>query len=846
MPSHSSNDAPSTLAKVQGFVSRAGFFWRGGAISLAVVLGASLIVAFAVGDVYESESVVEFAESAVPQERPNEARPETPEEQLRRALTDPAAIEQLTRELAGEPLEGLALQKAIETTGRSIRVGPRGERRFAIAFRAPSAGAAQRGSDWLAQAAMNAIEVRGEPQSEEAQKRVKALEDRTKELAAFVAEHPEVALIPPPSATSGGAPGSSPPPADSALIVLQQQRGRLEWRIAEAEKREASGAANPYDNATDRASLQRMLAQVKAAIAARQAVALRAGAEASAAGRVPSPPPKSAASAALQLEWQRLVERVVEAQLQAPAKREGIAQGGLLRIVQRASLPTRPLKPDKRLIALLGMAGGVWAGIIWAFARVALGHDAGEAWGDESESEGEGEEVSEEGREAETMADRPGWTSVDALDETALPEGTPASASPVTARDGGGWQLLGGGGAAGPPAARGKAGRFPKQLLETAPGVVDVSRVLAQTGALPNRIPPVQVVPIVGVGPHGEPLQAPANPPAEPTPGTYAFHRQEPPPPPPDGPSIPAVPPTMPLVTPAPAHPGPFRRTGVTQTFASPTPPPFRSPAWQPSPAAVPTPAPAPAAPQAPAPTPNYGLALRSKPPEDVLSLRDVPLGWSPHPSMMQTGSMNELLTLRDQLYRLAVNSCFVVGVTSGPDATTAKSTIAAQLASMVAGPGRARVLLIEANFDRPAVQRLMRIDMPFSQGFSEQMRRRMTPVSKKPWVLFRCAANLHVLAEGLVRSPGLLSSVQFGEAIAELRGYYDVIVADGPIAESTIDTVAFDALMDGIVLVGAVGSSPSKLLDDASRWFAHKQLMAVISADASAEERIEFGPQNK
>jgi Mrp family chromosome partitioning ATPase len=207
---------------------------------------------------------------------------------------------------------------------------------------------------------------------------------------------------------------------------------------------------------------------------------------------------------------------------------------------------------------------------------------------------------------------------------------------------------------------------------------------------------------------------------------------------------------------------------------------------------------------------------------------------------------MNELLTLRDQLYKLAATGGFVVGVTSGPDGIKDKSCIAAQLASVVAGPGRARVLLVEANFDRPAVHRLMRIDMPFSQGFSEQMRRRMTAAPRKPWVIFRCAQNLHVLAEGLVRSPGLLSSVQFGEAIAELRGYYDVIVADGPVAESTIDTVAFDALMDGVVLVGAVGSSPKALLDDATKWFAHKQLMAVISADASAEERIEFGPQSK
>jgi len=89
--------------------------------------------------------------------------------------------------------------------------------------------------------------------------------------------------------------------------VLQQQKATLEWRIADAEKKEVAGKSNPYDAPTDKAALQRMLAQVRAAIAARQAVALRAGAEAS--GAPPSTPaPKSSASAALQTEWQRLLE----------------------------------------------------------------------------------------------------------------------------------------------------------------------------------------------------------------------------------------------------------------------------------------------------------------------------------------------------------------------------------------------------------------------------------------------------------------------------------------------------------------------------------------------------------
>jgi len=202
---------------------------------------------------------------------------------------------------------------------------------------------------------------------------------------------------------------------------------------------------------------------------------------------------------------------------------------------------------------------------------------------------------------------------------------------------------------------------------------------------------------------------------------------------------------------------------------------------------------------------------------------------------------MNELITIRDQLYRLAGKGCFAVGVTSARNATSDKSCVAAQLASLLAAPGKARVLLLEANFDRPSVHRLMALEMSYAQGFSEQLRRRMTPRERAPWALVRCAPNFHVLGEGLVRSPGLLSTVQFGEALAEMRGSFDIIVADGPVAEGTIDTCAFDALIDGIVLVGAVGSAPANLLEELSKWFGKKQLAAVISADASAERRIEF-----
>jgi Mrp family chromosome partitioning ATPase len=679
---------------------------------------------------------------------------------------------------------------------------------------------------------MRTVAARNDPfGGEEASTHVKALEERTRDLAAFVAEHPDVALSPSaapaapsgsgtkPAASASGAKGAGPP-ADSAMVVLQQQRATLEWRLADAEKKE-TGGGNPYDSVTDRAALQRMIAQVRAAIAARQAVALRAGAESSAAasaGRTVPPLPKSPASTALQTEWQRLVEAVVDAQVQAPAKREGAAPSLGLRIVQRASLPTRPIKPDKKLIGLLGLAIGVWAGIIWAFARVLLKHDLRGVWAEDGDEVGDASPP-------EGPREEPGWRVEQALDQTALQSDVAhQSTPPVTAKAGTNSETLGGQGIAGlrpyaggsrPPGAG--PSRIPKDLMATAPGVVDVSRVLAQTGIAPDRIPP-HGVSIIEVARREEPVVS--NPERQANaarPGAYAFRGEG---------SVPPQP-----------NMSPMRATGVTQTFVSPSPA-----ARQASYAAAPGPAHHGAPP--PEQTPVYGLALRSKPPEDVFGLRDVPHGWSPDPSMLQSGSMKELLTLRDQLYRLAVNGCFIVGVTSARGATSDKSCVAAQLASVLAAPGKARVLLMEADFDRPAVHRLMHIDVPFSQGFSEQMRRRMTAGSRVPWTLVRCAPNLHVLAEGLVRSPGLLSSVQFGEALSELRAYYDVIVADGPIAGGTVDTCAFDALMDGIVVVGAVGSAPSKLLDEASKWFGRKQLMAVISADASAEQRIEFGSQ--
>jgi Mrp family chromosome partitioning ATPase len=225
-----------------------------------------------------------------------------------------------------------------------------------------------------------------------------------------------------------------------------------------------------------------------------------------------------------------------------------------------------------------------------------------------------------------------------------------------------------------------------------------------------------------------------------------------------------------------------------------------------------------------------YSSRTRSEPPAASSIVCDVPKGWSPHPSLIESENSDELAALRDQLYRLATRDCFVVGVSSGSEMVAYKSGVAGRLAWMLAQPGHARILLMEGDFDHPIVHRLMRIDMPIASGFSEQMRRRMNGSPPGPWTIVRCAPNLYVLAEGLVRAPGLLPTVHFADSVNELRRAYDLIVIDAPAGGMSVDMRAIDAVTDGVVLAGE-----ADLLDRASSWFGRKQLMAVVSAGPSA-----------
>jgi hypothetical protein len=186
-----------------------------------------------------------------------------------------------------------------------------------------------------------------------------------------------------------------------------------------------------------------------------------------------------------------------------------------------------------------------------------------------------------------------------------------------------------------------------------------------------------------------------------------------------------------------------------------------------------------------------------------------------------------ELQELCYELLESSANGCFIVRVSSPPASKRIKTQLAVQLAWTLAAPGRARVLLVEGDFDEPALHDVLRLKPPPFEGFSQQLNRRMlagaTPL---PWTVLRCAPGLNALVEGRVRTPGLLDSSAFALALEEQRQHYDIIIADGPPMNGSDGRCSMDGLTDGVV-VAVAASEPNfgeHMFDDERLWILHTQ----------------------
>ncbi len=699
-------------------------------------------------------------------------------EKLRSALVEPAERGTWTQSLGVDA----ASAETAERLRKALRIFPDGALSYAVEFRWRKPVEVEQTTNAAAQrVAERAATVLGIPP--EPVKRESELERRTRELAEFVAAHPELALDAPRPEASGQQPN------DVAYETLKRERYRLERAIADAERRPKTDSDNPYvDPAPKADELRSRLVHVRSALAAYEG----------------SSKPKKAAptpvAPQLQSEWQKKLQALADARKNADKEPPGeqLQPGLTARVTTVAPLPTRPEKPNRPLI--LGVGGLVTLGLgglltAMAFLRI---------------------------------------TSRTSPSPRAAPILTP-QAPPPPGVD---------------PAAAGPA-LDPVQRQSSRPppgaGAYAVSVNKPDSDPPPPDLVPVNALQRSKSPPPAAPYPAPQQqvlPPPAPVPDAAAFgqipwmgQRAEAAPQQPaaavanrsNGAPAPAQqqtarrrPPMKRTTTlihgsliqpdglPPPAEQEPLNHPQVIETEAE-----VVDSGRAPRPAAAAAPSPA--------------RANQSGP-----GVMVAPVGayWTAAVARSMAGWV---IGLRSELTKLALERslgrCFVVMVSCGQGGQKTKSGAVAQLALALAESGGPRLLLMEGDFDRPAVHQLMGVEMPRSAGFSQQMHNHIHGHAAGGWVVVECLPTLHVLAEGRVRSPGLLHSFQFETAVNDLRRHYELIVIDGPPLSANTDMRALEAVVDGIIVVQSPGGREPSAVERA--LFGPKLLKIVIADEA-------------
>jgi Mrp family chromosome partitioning ATPase len=160
--------------------------------------------------------------------------------------------------------------------------------------------------------------------------------------------------------------------------------------------------------------------------------------------------------------------------------------------------------------------------------------------------------------------------------------------------------------------------------------------------------------------------------------------------------------------------------------------------------------------------------------------------------------------------HRLAAHGRARTLLVTSPDGGDEKGWCAANLAFALAEAGRARVLLLEADFHQPSLSRLLGFDPPLCIG------RQLKAHRSRPdhaWVVVETAVpSLHVAAI----APGSDARPDFDAALALVfaefqHAGYDYVVVDGPPILGHADANLIEESVDGILLALSAGTSRAR-----------------------------------
>jgi protein-tyrosine kinase len=168
-----------------------------------------------------------------------------------------------------------------------------------------------------------------------------------------------------------------------------------------------------------------------------------------------------------------------------------------------------------------------------------------------------------------------------------------------------------------------------------------------------------------------------------------------------------------------------------------------------------------------------------------------------------------------------------VLAVTS-PAVGDGKTTTAINLAGTLAQGAKARVLLVDADVRRRAVQEQLRMLDTDAPGLGEAI---LQPgLALEDVVQCFPEFNLSVLPAGRCDSPyEMLKSERFGDLLRDARDGYDYVVLDTPPIIPLPDCRAIAKRVDGFVMIVAAHRTPQRLLEEALGVLDPAKLLGVV-----------------
>lgn len=190
--------------------------------------------------------------------------------------------------------------------------------------------------------------------------------------------------------------------------------------------------------------------------------------------------------------------------------------------------------------------------------------------------------------------------------------------------------------------------------------------------------------------------------------------------------------------------------------------------------------------------------------------------------------------SLRVLRHRLAERGDPRTIVVTSADTGDGKTTCAANLAVALSECGRARVLLLEANFRNPGLAQVMGIKPPAC--LTRQIQKQHRDPNAGPWIVAQISSPwLHLLAidpEDFA-SPRLLDGPAFENALTQLKLVgYDYIVLDTPAVLSGADVNLVQDMADGVLLVMRARKSSTRALRRALDQLTSSKIIGAVLLD--------------